>query len=146
MKPSSPPAKADILVVDDNPANLRLLVTLLAGRGYKVRPAPDGRLALAAARAMPPDLILLDVVMPEMDGFEVCRRLKADARTRAIPVIFMSALNDMSDKAAAFAAGGADYIAKPIQVDELLAHVETHLALYRLRRQLEDNQAVPGEE
>jgi CheY-like chemotaxis protein len=136
MKPSPPPARADILVIDDNPANLRLLVALLKERGYKVRPAPEGRLALAAALAQPPDLILLDVVMPDLDGYEVCRHLKADPRTRSIPVIFMSAGHDMSDRAAAYAAGGADFIAKPFQMDELLARVQTQLTLSNLQKGL----------
>jgi CheY-like chemotaxis protein len=137
MKPSSPAARADILVVDDNPDNLRLLVTLLKERGYKVRPAPEGRIALAAVQVQSPDLILLDVVMPDLDGYELCRHLKADPRTRAIPVVFMSALHDMSDRAAAFAAGGSDFIAKPFQVDELLARIKTQLTLHNLQKGME---------
>ena len=106
--------------------------------GLKIRPVPSGKLALHAATIAPPDLILLDINMPEMDGFEVCRRLKADENLRAIPVIFLSALSDTSDKVAAFRAGGIDYVTKPFQVEELRARVETHLKLRRLQRRLEE--------
>jgi two-component system sensor histidine kinase ChiS len=129
--------KADILVVDDTKVNLHLLMGLLAGEGYQARPAPNGRLALAAARTAPPDLILLDINMPEMDGYEVCARLKADEQTRDIPIIFISALNEIFDKIKAFAAGGVDYITKPFQVEEVLARVKIHLTLRNLRKQLE---------
>jgi sigma-B regulation protein RsbU (phosphoserine phosphatase) len=130
--------RADILIVDDTLANLRLLSRMLAERGYQVRPVPDGALALAAARAEPPDLILLDIRMPEMDGYQVCERLKADARTRDVPIIFVSALDATQDKVSAFAAGGVDYVTKPFQNKEVLARVETHLALRRLQAQLQD--------
>ena len=130
--------KADILIVDDTPANLRLLSQMLAERGYQVRPVPDGPLALAATRAEPPDLILLDIRMPEMDGYEVCEHLKADAETRDIPIIFISALGETQDKVKAFTAGGVDYVTKPFQFEEVLARVETHLALRRLQKQLQD--------
>ncbi len=121
-------AKADILVVDDAPTNLRLLVVLLDGCGYKVRAARDGVLALRAAQARVPDLILLDIEMPGMDGYEVCRQLKTDTRTCNIPVIFVSALDDdPREKARAFAAGGIDYIIKPFQIDDVLARVEANL-------------------
>jgi sigma-B regulation protein RsbU (phosphoserine phosphatase) len=128
----------DILVVDDTPANLRLLAKMLSERGYRVRPVPDGALALAAARAEPPDLILLDIRMPEMDGYEVCERLRADDPTRDVPIIFISALDATEDKVRAFAAGGVDYVTKPFQVQEVMARVETHLALRRLQQQLQD--------
>jgi serine phosphatase RsbU (regulator of sigma subunit) len=130
--------KADILIVDDTRANLRLLSRMLAERGYQVRPVPDGALALAAAQAEPPDLILLDIRMPEMNGYQVCERLKADARTRDVPIIFISALDATQDKVSAFAAGGVDYVTKPFQNEEVLARVETHLVLRRLQTQLQD--------
>ena len=129
--------KADILIVDDKPANLRLLSQMLVENGYQVRPAPDGSVALAAAQAQPPDLILLDIRMPEMDGYQVCKRLKADARTRDIPIIFISALDETQDKVKAFAIGGVDYVTKPFQIQEVLARVKTHLALRRLQTELQ---------
>ena len=131
-------SKGDVLIVDDTPANLRLLSKMLGENGYHVRPVLDGSLALAAARAEPPDVILLDIRMPGMDGYQVCERLKADARTREIPVIFISALGATQDKVRAFAVGGVDYITKPLQVEEVVARVETHLALRRLQKQLQD--------
>nr|WP_089938079.1 response regulator [Candidatus Entotheonella palauensis] len=99
------PIKGNILIVDDTPDNLRLLSTMLTKRGYKVRSVINGKMALDATRAMPPDLILLDIRMPDMDGYEVCQRLKADVTTNAIPVIFLSALDDMLDKVKAFSIG-----------------------------------------
>ena len=126
----------DILIVDDTPANLRLLAGMLTDQGYKVRPAPNGRLALTAARAAPPDLILLDINMPGMNGYEVCAALKADPQTRDVPVIFISALDQTEDKIEAFTLGGVDYITKPFQIEEVLARVKTHLTLYTLQRQL----------
>jgi serine phosphatase RsbU (regulator of sigma subunit) len=130
--------KKDILIVDDTPANLRLLSKMLSEQGYQVRPVPDGPLALAAVRAEPPDLILLDIRMPEMSGYEVCEHLKADAQTRDIPIIFISALDATQDKVKAFTVGGVDYITKPFQFEEVLARVETHLALRELQKQLQD--------
>ena len=130
--------KADILIVDDTPANLRLLSQMLAEHGYRVRPVPDGPLALEATRAEVPDLILLDIRMPEMDGYQVCEHLKADAQTRDIPIIFISALDATQDKVRAFTVGGVDYVTKPFQFEEVLARVETHLALRRLQKQLQD--------
>jgi sigma-B regulation protein RsbU (phosphoserine phosphatase) len=129
---------ANILIVDDTPANLRLLSQMLAGEGYHVRPLPDGPLALAAAQAEPPDLILLDIRMPGTDGYEVCKRLKAEVNTRDVPIIFISALVATEDKVEAFAAGGVDYVTKPFQAQEVLARVETHLALRALQKQLEE--------
>ncbi len=128
--------RASILIVDDVSANLNLLTGILKQHGYKVRPAPSGTLALEAARHAPPDLILLDIHMPEMDGFEVCRRLKAEEELKEIPVLFISALTDTRDKIQAFDAGGVDYITKPFQVEEVLARVKTHLELRRTRREL----------
>jgi adenylate cyclase len=123
--------------VDDNPSNLSLLSAMLVERGYEVRAAINGAMALKAANAAPPDVILLDVSMPEMDGYEVCRRLKAEERTRVIPIIFISALDALRDKVAAFEAGGVDYVTKPFQLREVLARVGTQLLLHRQRKELE---------
>ena len=128
--------QGNILVVDDNPANLRLLSGMLTELGYKVRAVINGAMALRAAQAAPPDLVLLDISMPDMDGYEVCRRLKADGRTADIPVIFISAMDEIEDKMRAFDVGGVDYVAKPFQFQEVAARVATHLALNRLEQQL----------
>jgi adenylate cyclase len=127
--------KADILVVDDTPNNLRVLITLLGEHGYQVRPAPSGKLALQAVQSKKPDLVLLDVMMPEMDGYEVCARLKADDETREIPVIFLSAADETLNKVRAFGLGAVDYITKPFQAEEVLARLRTHLTLHRLQQQ-----------
>lgn len=129
--------KGDILVVDDVPANQRLLSNVLTEQGYKVRSAINGHMALMAARAAPPDLILLDINMPGMTGYEVSRHLKADARTRDVPIIFISGLDETEDKVRAFTVGGVDYVTKPFQIAEVLARVETHLSLRRLRTELQ---------
>jgi serine phosphatase RsbU (regulator of sigma subunit) len=126
------------LIVDDTPANLRLLAQMLAENGFQVRPVPDGALALAAVQVEPPDLILLDIRMPEMSGYEVCERLKAGPKTADIPIIFISALDAVQEKIKAFAAGGVDYITKPFRVEEVLARVETHLSLRQLQKRLQD--------
>lgn len=126
-----------ILVVDDNPKNLKLLSSMLTQQGYKVRSVTNGSMALTASRAAPPDLILLDINMPDMHGYEVCQQLKAEPSTSAIPVIFVSALDDVLDKVKAFRVGGVDYIPKPFQVEEVLVRVETHLKLRRLQQQLQ---------
>jgi sigma-B regulation protein RsbU (phosphoserine phosphatase) len=131
-------AQENLLIVDDKPANLRLLASMLVEQGYKVRSAISGPLALTATRAAPPDMILLDINMPEMNGYEVCKRLKADKDTRDIPIIFISALDETHDKVKAFSVGGVDYITKPFQLEEVLARVETHLALRRLQKRLQD--------
>jgi len=128
--------KANILVIDDEPANLRLLMAMLSKKGYKIRPVPNGKLALSGAQAIVPDLILLDIMMPEMDGYEVCRRLKADERTRDIPVIFISALHEILDKMKAFEVGGVDYITKPFHMEEVLARVESQLRLRQMQKEL----------
>jgi DNA-binding response OmpR family regulator len=130
--------KANIMAIDDQPANLKLLEEMLQRQGYAVRSFPLGRLALAAAAQRPPDLILLDITMPEMSGFEVCERLKSVRNLARIPVIFLSALNEKEDKVRAFRAGGVDYITKPFQFDEVQARVETHLALHRLQAELKE--------
>jgi PAS domain S-box-containing protein len=132
---------AGILVVDDVWNNLQLMTGMLKDCGYKVRPAPSGKLALQAAQHDPPDLILLDINMPEMNGYEVCERLKADDKLAGIPVIFISALTEQIDKVRAFAVGGVDYLTKPIQMEELQARVETHLKLRRLQVELEQANA-----
>ncbi len=129
---------ANILVVDDTPANLQVLAGMLKDRGYKVRPVPSGKLALLAAQRNPPDLILLDINMPEMNGYEVCEHLKADGKLKGIPVIFISALTEELDKVKAFALGGVDYLTKPFQMEELHARVETHLNIRRLQVELEE--------
>jgi len=125
-------------MVDDTPANLELLSGMLKGRGYKVRAAVSGKLALQAVRNNPPDLILLDINMPEMNGYEVCGELKADEKLKDIPIIFLSALSETMDKVKAFGAGGVDYITKPFQLEEVEARVETHLELRRQKRQLQE--------
>ncbi len=122
---------AVIMVVDDTPANLKLLDEMLQGRGYRVVQFPRGAMALRAAAKHPPDLILLDIMMPEMDGFEVCRQLKAAENLKDIPVLFISALDGTDDKLKAFSAGGLDYVTKPFQEQEVLARVKTHLSLRR---------------
>jgi DNA-binding response OmpR family regulator len=124
--PSTP---KEILVVDDTPASLRLLTELLTGHGYRIRPAQDGAMALESVAAKIPDLILLDVNMPGMDGYEVCRRLKADEKRSRIPVIFISAFGDTRQKVTGFEAGGLDFITKPFEAEEVLARVRTHLRL-----------------
>lgn len=129
---------ASILAVDDTPANLQVLAGMLKDRGYRVRPVPSGKLALMAARRDPPDLILLDINMPEMNGYEVCEQLKADDGLRGVPIIFISALTEQIDKVKAFALGGVDYLTKPFQMEELHARVETHLKIRRLQIELED--------
>jgi DNA-binding NtrC family response regulator len=123
------PTREEILVVDDTPASLRLLSDLLTQDGYRVRPASDGALALKSVAAKAPELVLLDVSMPGMDGYEVCRRLKADPKSSRIPVIFISAFGDTRQKITGFEAGGLDYITKPFEAEEVLARVGTHLRL-----------------
>ncbi|MCZ6633349.1 MAG: response regulator [bacterium] len=130
--------KENILIVDDTPANLRLLSSLLSESGFKARGVPNGPLALKAADLDPPNLIMLDITMPDMDGYEVCRRLKEKENTRDIPIIFISALDRVEDKVNAFKVGGVDYITKPFQVEEVLARVQNHLTLQRLRKELQD--------
>jgi len=137
-KPTSAQKTPNILMVDDTPANLALLSDMLKGRGYTVRAAVSGKLALLAARSTPPDLILLDISMPEMDGFEVCRHLKEDEQLKDIPVVFLSALSETLDIVKAFAAGGVDYITKPFQLAEVEARVDTHLELRRQKRRVQE--------
>jgi PAS domain S-box-containing protein len=127
----------NILIVDDTPDNLRLLSTMLIAEGYSVRSVINGKMALMGAKAEPPDLILLDINMPQMNGYEVCEHLKADPLTHEIPVIFISALEDVLDKVRAFSVGGVDYITKPFQVQEVCSRIHTHLHLYRLQKLLQ---------
>lgn len=129
--------KGKILVVDDTPASLKLLTELLTTEGYEVRSAISGELALYAATSNPPELILLDIRMPVMDGFEVCRRLKAQPKTRDVPVIFVSALSETNEKVEGFELGAVDFVTKPYQREELLIRVRTHLEMTRLRTRLE---------
>lgn len=130
-----------IMVVDDTAENLVLLSRILKPEGYKVMSLPDGRMAIDAVRARPPDLILLDIMMPGMDGFQVCEALKADARTAAIPIIFVSALSEPLDKVKAFGSGAVDYITKPFNVMEVKARVGVHLELSFLQKSLEEYNA-----
>ncbi len=133
-----PPERASILVVDDTLENLRLLASMLNSQGYQVRPVNGGRQALQAVEREPPDLILLDINMPEMDGYEVCRRLRQQEGCRDIPVIFLTALTEIDCRVNAFNVGGVDYITKPFQLDEVYARIRTHLRLRRLQAELEE--------
>ncbi|MCC5634178.1 response regulator [Nostoc sphaeroides CHAB 2801] len=129
--------KGDILIVDDTIDNLRLLSKMLTKQGYEVRCVTNGATAVMGAKAQPPDLILLDITMPGLNGYEVCQQLKADALTREIPVIFISALNETFDKVKAFTVGGVDYISKPFQLEEVFVRIETQLTTRRLQAQLQ---------
>ena len=128
--------KGHILIVDDSPVNIRLLSSILTKQGYEVQSGINGDMALKAVRENPPDLILLDINMPDMNGYEVCELLKSDARSAEIPIIFISALEDIADKVKAFEVGGVDYIPKPFEFKEVIARVDTHLALKWLQHQL----------
>lgn len=144
MKPES--STSVILLVDDNPTNLNILVAALRDSGYKLRVAQDGESAIAQIPYAQPDLILLDVMMPGIDGFETCRRLKADPATQAIPVIFMTALTETFDKVQGFQMGAVDYITKPFEIDEVLIRIQTHLAIQNLQNQLQiQNQQLQQE-
>lgn len=129
---------AEILIVDDVIENLKLLNDLLSKEGFVVRQANSGKMALESIKAKHPDLILLDIKMPEMDGYEVCRHLKEDENTASIPVIFLSALGEVADKVHAFETGGVDYVTKPFEATEVLARVRTHLEIYQMKHHLED--------
>jgi DNA-binding response OmpR family regulator len=132
---------ADIMVVDDTPANLRLLEEILRDGGYRVRAFSRGREALEAAAQKPPDLVMLDVNMPELNGYETCERFKADPWLSSIPIIFISAFSEVLDKVKAFQSGGVDYVTKPFHGAEVLARLETHLKLHRFQRELEAQNA-----
>src|SRR3954468_21577532 len=127
---------ATLLIVDDKPQNLRLISDFLAEQGFELMLTRSGAQALEKIQRAIPDLVLLDVTMPEMDGFEVCRRLKIDARTASVPVIFMTALDDTAHKVQGFRLGAVDYITKPIQREELLARIQHHVQLYTLEKEL----------
>ena len=131
--------KASILTVDDKPDNLRLIADLLQGRGYKIRPALSGEVAVKSAKTTLPDIVLMDVNMPEMDGYEACRKLKEIPGFEDIPVIYVSALSSIADKVNAFENGGVDYVTKPFNVEELEARIETHLNLTRLKKEAVEN-------
>lgn len=135
-------ALKDILIVDDTPDNLRVLDAILKAQGYRVRKALNGQMALNACQIAAPDLILLDIIMPEIDGYELCRRLKDDDKTREIPVIFISAIDDTVDKVKAFEAGGVDYIVKPFQEAEVIARINHQLGLRSLQIQLKEQNAL----
>jgi two-component system NarL family sensor kinase len=139
-------SKETILIVDDIPENLQLLAGMLSEQGYIVRLAPDGQLALQFIQSNAPDLILLDILMPDMDGYEVCKELKTSPTTQDIPVIFISALHEVFDKVKAFSAGGVDYITKPFEVREVLARVENQLRLSRFSKQLLEQNAQLNKE
>jgi putative two-component system response regulator len=132
-------SEGTILVVEDTLASLKLITDILVAEGYQVRPADSGDLALASVEAMPPELILLDIIMPGMDGFEVLRRLKAKDETCDIPVIILSSITEVEQRVEGLNLGAVDFISKPYQPDELLARVRTHMELYRLRVRLERN-------
>ena len=134
---ASSPIKSNILIVDDSRDNLRLLSGILVQEGYIVRPVLDGILAISSAKTNPPDIILLDIMMPGMTGYEICERLKADEELRDIPIIFISALNSVVDKVKAFSIGGVDYITKPFQPQEVLARIQTHLTIRQLQQTLQ---------
>ena len=136
----------NILVVDDTAENLRLLSTMLTQSGYAPRCVINGKMALRACNSNPPDLILLDIMMPEMNGYEVCQHLKLEAKTREIPVIFISAKDEVFDKVNAFAVGGVDYISKPFQFEEVLARIESHLSRRNLQKQLKEQNVLLQEE
>ena len=127
----------NLLIVDDTTANLRLLSSMFAEKGYRVRSVINGPMALTAVKAEAPDLILLDINLPEMNGFQVCETIKADESVADIPVIFISALDDLQDKVRAFTTGGVDYITKPFQIEEVVSRVRTHLTLRRTQQELE---------
>ncbi len=131
------PEPAKILIVDDQPDNLRLLSKILLGEGYEVRKAINGSTALMGVQTLAPDLILLDINMPGLDGYQVCQELKSDRQTKQIPIIFLSASNEVTDKVKAFEVGGVDYITKPFQVAEVLARVATQIKIKRFNQMRE---------
>ena len=133
---SSNDFQGTLLVIDDTPENLTVLRKCLADHNYRVAVARSGKVALERVKRIRPDLILLDVLMPGMDGFEVCRQLKADENTRAIPVIFMTALATSEDKVKGFEAGAEDYVTKPLNYQEVVARVHTHVTLYKVQQEL----------
>ncbi len=139
---SRPDYNGTIMVIDDKPSNLRLLESMLSEQGYRVRIFPKGSLAIKSASKDPPDLILLDINMPEMSGFEVCRHLKMNPATQDLPIIFISAMTETMDKVKAFKLGGVDYITKPFQLEEVDARISLHLALRRTKSALEEKNRI----
>ncbi len=127
-------SNGDILIVDDTPTNLKLLTSILTANSYNIRPSSNGKLALRSIESKLPDLILLDIIMPDMNGFEVCKKLKENPRAKNIPIIFISALDDIKNKVKAFKVGGVDYITKPFEAEEVLARVQTHLKITFLQK------------
>ena len=125
------------MIIDDQAANLKILRFFLSEHNYVVSIAENGDLALQLLEQYKPDIILLDILMPGMDGYEICRRIKANSETADIPILFMTALNSVEDKVAAFEAGGLDYITKPFQQAEVVARLDLHLTLQRQKRELE---------
>ncbi len=132
---TQPTPRPSVLIVDDLPNNVRLLSIMLTEKGYQVRKAINGQMALNTVRSLIPDLILLDINMPDLNGYQVCEQLKADEKTREIPVIFISALDDVLDKVKAFQVGGVDYISKPFQGEEVMARIENQLTICRQKKQ-----------
>jgi DNA-binding response OmpR family regulator len=132
-------AKATIMVIDDTPENLNLMATILTNEGYRPVVFPDGDMAIKAAKSIKPDLILVDIMMPGLDGFEVCNILKADKELSHIPVLFLSALNNVQNKIKAFSCGALDYITKPFHDKEVIARISTHLELYKAQEELKEN-------
>lgn len=137
MNEQTPQYKADILIVDDKPENLRLLATMLDSRGYEIRTAINGKLCLRAAKAIVPDLILLDINMPDLNGYEVCQQLREATPTQNVPIIFLSALSEPLDKVKAFQSGGNDYVSKPFQIEEVCVRIANQLKISSLQKQLE---------
>ncbi|MES9965083.1 MAG: response regulator [Candidatus Sedimenticola sp. 20ELBAFRAG] len=138
---SETPLMGEILVVDDTAANLKLVSEMLSSQGYKVRPANSGELALTTISVKQPDLVLLDVRMPGMDGYEVCSRLRSGPATSDLPIIFLSALDEAEGRSKGFEVGGSDFITKPVVQDELFARVRTQLELQRLRKRVAELEA-----
>jgi PleD family two-component response regulator len=141
MEVSAEADQFDILIVDDVRDNIRLLSDFLVKQGHNVRKAMTGGMALTAIKALAPDLILLDIKMADMSGYEICSALKADPATCTIPVIFLTAADELADKAKAFEVGGIDYITKPFHLDEVLTKVQTQLTIFQLRQKLQEREA-----
>src|SRR5258708_2135295 len=139
---NSNPSKGNILIVDDTIANLDFLSSLLEHQGYEIRGVTTGQLALPAIHSEPPDLILLDIKLPDISGYEICQELKQDPTTSDIPIIFISALDEAVDKVKAFGVGGNDYITKPFQIEEVMVRIDYQLTMHRQRQQIEQQTAA----
>jgi len=142
----SAPKNDEIMVVDDNPENLNLLADILVKEGFKVRPVINAKLALNSIYVNPPDIILLDIMMPEVDGFTLCKIIKKNKNHRDIPIIFVSALNDLDSKIKCFKMGGVDYVSKPFQREEIVARIRTHLSLIKMQLSLKEKNALLNKE